>query len=131
MKHVFLSAEWFAALDALVAAAGDLKIPPEMTAVEVNIVVTSPKGDTPVYLNNGLFSPGHRPSATTRLTVSEELARKIFVDGDQAAGVQAFLSGEIEVEGGDAAYAQLVAMSSVEPSEPQKQLTKAIAAITA
>ena len=39
-------------------------------------------------------------------------------------------SGRSPVEGGNEAYAQLVAMSSAEPSEPQKQLTKDIAAIT-
>ena len=131
VKYEFMSNEWFAKLDELVAAAGDLKIPQQMKAVEVNIIVKSAtKGDVQVNLKEGLFSPGHRPTAAALLTLDEPLARKIFIDGDQAAGVAAFLSGEIKVEGGDAAYAQLVAMSSVEPSDPQKALTKQIAAIT-
>jgi hypothetical protein len=82
----------------------------------------------PVFLKDGLFSQGHRTGAPTSLTLTEELARKIFVDADTAAGVQAFLAGEMKAEGD---LAKLVAMSTVEPSEPQKQLTKRIAAITA
>ena len=128
MKYEFLSTEWFAKVDELIAKAGDLKIPAEMKAVEVNITVKSPGGDKQIYLQDGLFSQGHRPSATTTLTLDEALARKIFIDADAAAGVQAFLAGEIQVEGD---IAKLVAMQTVEPSEPQKQLTKQIAAITA
>jgi hypothetical protein len=99
-----------------------------MKAVEVNITVKSVAGDKQIYLKDGLFSPGHRPTATTKLTLGEELARKIFIEADAAAGVQAFLAGEMQVEGD---IAKLVAMQTVEPSDPQKKLTKDIAAITA
>lgn len=128
MRHVFLSAEWFARVDELIAEAGDLQIPAEMKAVEVNVTVTSPRGDAQVYLKDGLFSRGHRDGAPTSLTLSEELARKIFVEGDAAAGVQAFLAGEMTADGD---LGKLVAMSTVEPSAPQKALTQQIAAITA
>jgi hypothetical protein len=128
VKYEFLSNEWFAKVDELIAKAGDLKIPAEMKAVEVNIIVKSATGDKQIYLKDGLFSPGHQPTATTKLTLTEELARKIFVEADAAAGVQAFLAGEMQVEGD---LAKLVAMQTVEPSDPQKALTKEIAAITA
>jgi hypothetical protein len=127
VKHEFLSNEWFAKVDELIAKAGDLNIPAEMKAVEVNITVTSPNGEKQIYLKDGLFSPGHQPTATTKLTLSEALARKIFIEADAAAGVQAFLAGEMQVEGD---IAKLVAMQTVEPSAQQKQLTKDIAAIT-
>jgi len=128
MRHAFLSPEWFAKVDELIAQAGDLQIPAEMKAVEVNVTVTSPSGDAHVYLKDGLFSQGHREGVPTSLTLSAELARKIFVEGDAAAGVQAFLAGEMKADGD---LAKLVAMSTVEPSEAQKALTKQIAAITA
>ncbi len=128
VKHEFLSNEWFAKVDELIAKAGDLKIPAEMKAVEVNITVKSAAGDKQIFLKDGLFSPGHQPTATTKLTLSEALARKIFIEADAAAGVQAFLAGEMQVEGD---IAKLVAMQTVEPSDPQKKLTKDIAAITA
>ena len=128
MPYQFLSDEWFNEVDRLIAAAGDLQIPPAMKAVEVNVTVTSPRGDTQRFMKEGLFFRGHQASAPTSLKLTADLARKIFIDADAAAGVQAFLSGEIAVEGD---LAKLVAMQTVEPSEPQKQLTRQIAAITA
>lgn len=128
MRHQFLSDEWFTEVDRLIAAAGDLQIPPAMKAVEVNVTVTSPTGNTDLFMKDGLFTRGHQASAPTKLTIPADLARKIFVDGDTAAGVQAFLEGKMQVEGD---LAKLVAMQTVEPSEPQKQLTKRIAEITA
>jgi len=78
-------------------------------------------------MKDGLFTRGHRAGVATTLTLSAELARKIFVDGDTAAGTQAFFDGAIQVAGD---LAKLVAMQTVEPSEPQKRLTRQIAAIT-
>jgi hypothetical protein len=128
MRYPFLSDEWFTKVDELIAAAGDLQIPPEMLAVEVNVTVTSPSGETQIYMKDGLFTRGHRTGAPTALTVSADLARKIFVFGDTHAGVEAFMTGAMQVEGD---LAKLVAMQTIEPSEPQKRLTRQIAAITA
>ncbi len=127
MSYAFLSTEWFDALDALVAKAGDLKIPEAMKAVELNITVTSPGGATKAYLKQGVLYRGHREGAPTSLTLSEALARKVFVEADTAAGIQAFLAGDMKAEGD---LAKLVAMQMEEPSEPQKQLAKQVAAIT-
>lgn len=128
MRHPFLSDEWFAEVDKLIAAAGDLQIPPAMKTAKVNITVKSAGGTTPLAMRDGLFTRGHDPAFTTSLTLGEDIARKIFVEGDTAAGVQAFLEGNIQVEGD---LATVVAMQTVEPSEPQKKLTRQIAAITA
>ncbi|HEU0030644.1 MAG TPA: hypothetical protein VFQ53_08425 [Kofleriaceae bacterium] len=127
MAYAFLSDLWFAEVDKLVAAAGDLKIPDAMKAARVNINVTSPAGTRPIHLVDGLFHPGHQATADATLTLTEALARKIFLEADAAAGVQAFLAGEMQVEGD---LAKIVAMQTVEPSVPQQQLTKRIAAIT-
>jgi hypothetical protein len=127
MRFEFLSTAWFDKVDELVAAAGDLQIPPAMKAALVNVTVTSPSRATQLYMKDGLFYRGHQADAPTALKLSEDLARRIFIDGDAAAGVQAFLAGEMEVTGD---LAKVVAMQTVEPSEPQKQLTRQIAAIT-
>ncbi len=127
MRHTFLSDAWFAKVDELVAAAGDLQIPPAMKAARVNVTVTSPGGDTKIFMKDGLFFRGHDTAAPTALSITLDLAKKIFVEADAAAGVQAFLSGEMKVEGD---LASLVAMQTVEPSERQKALTKQIAAMT-
>lgn len=126
MRYEFLSDEWFSKVDELIAAAGDLEIPAPMK-VAVNVTITSPKGETQVYMNEGKFRRGHQPGVDTTLTLSSELARKLFVDGDAAAGVQAYLAGEVKVEGD---LAKVVAMQTVEPSKPQIALTQKIAAIT-
>lgn len=128
MPSQFLSDEWFSQVDTLIAEAGDLHIPDAMKAVEVNVTITAPTGDIPVSIKEGAMTRGHRPSAVTSLTLNAGLARKIFVDGDAAAGVQAFLTGEIKAEGD---LSKLVAMQTVEPSDAQKQLTRRIAAMTA
>jgi hypothetical protein len=128
MRLPFLSDAWFTKVDELIAAAGDLQIPEPMRTARVNITVTSPAGETALHLDEGLFKRGHNAAFSTRLTVGEDIARKIFVDGDAAAGVQAFLEGKIVVDGD---LATVVAMQTVEPSEPQKRLTRQIAAITA
>ena len=58
--------------------------------------MTAPGGDIALNMKQGLFDRGHEAGAPTRLTLSAALARRIFVDADVAAGVQAFLSGEIQ-----------------------------------
>lgn len=130
MPYAFLSDEWFTKVEELVAAAGDLQVPPAMKAVEVNVTVTGAAagpGEVRLAMKEGLFTRGHRADFATTLTLSADLARKIFLDGDTAAGVQAFLDGSIQVDGD---LARLVAMQTVEPSELQKRLTQQIAAIT-
>jgi hypothetical protein len=128
MRYAFLSDEWFTEVDKLIAAAGDLQIPEPMRVAKVNINVNSPGGSTTkLAMRDGLFTRGHEPAFTTTLTLGEDIARKIFVDGDMAAGVQAFLEGLITVEGD---LATVVAMQTVEPSAAQMKLTRQIAAIT-
>ena len=126
-RHEFLSEAWFHEVDQLIAAAGDLEIPAAMKAVEVNVIVTAPTGDTALFMKDGLFSRGHQAGVATTLTLSVELARKIFIDGNAGAGIEAFLAGAIKVDGD---LAKLVAMQTVEPSAPQQRLTRQIAAIT-
>ena len=128
MAHAFLSPEWFTEVDKLIAAAGDLRIPDAMKAAEINITITSASGEKHVYVKGGVLHQGHRPDAPTAITLPEALARQVFVDADTAAGIQAFLAGEL-VATGD--LKTLVAMQMEEPSNEQKALAKRIAAITA
>ena len=128
MRYEFLSDEWFDKVDELIASAGDLDIPQAMKEAEVNVTVVSDRGETKLHMKDGLFYRGHQPSMPTRLTLSADLARKIFVDGDVTAGVQGFLEGQIKVEGD---LASVVKLQTTMPSEAQKRLTREIAAITA
>lgn len=98
-----------------------------MRAAEINVTVTSPAGDIHGYIKGGRLSRGHRDGAPTAITLDLALARKVFVEADTAAGIQAFLAGEL-VATGD--LKQLVAMQMEEPSSRQKALATRIAAIT-
>jgi hypothetical protein len=128
MRCEFLSDEWFARVDELMAKAGDLDIPPAMKAVDVNVTITRPEGDVHLFMKDGVFTRGHRDTAGATLTVGADLARRIFVDADVHAGVQGYLAGEIKIEGD---LARVVAMQTVEPSAAQRRLTQQIADITA
>lgn len=128
MRYPFLSDEWFAEVDQLIASAGDLEIPEAMRQVEANVTVVSDASETHLHLKDGLFYRGHQEGLATSLTLDDQLARRIFVDGDVTAGVQGFLEGQIQVEGD---LASVVKLQTTLPSEPQKRLTRQIAAITA
>jgi putative sterol carrier protein len=56
------------------------------------------------------------------------VAKAMFVEGNQAMGMQAFMSGQIKIEGD---MSKLMAMQGQAPSESQQKLTEKIKEITA
>jgi hypothetical protein len=50
-------------------------------------------------MSSGQFDRGLVDGAPTKLTVPYDVARSIFIEGNQQAGMQAFMSGQIRVEG--------------------------------
>lgn len=124
----FLSDEWFTKVEELRTAAGDLEIPDTLATVVININVDRDGGDPiKVHLDGGNFERGHNDSAEVTLGLGEDLARKIFVEGDNAAGMQAFMAGEIKIDGD---MTKLMALQTVQPSDKQKALLKQIKEIT-
>jgi hypothetical protein len=124
----FLSEPWFDEVAKLMASAGDLNLPAPMRNVKVNVTIKrAAGGDVPAFVEDGVVARGHRDGADATITLDEALARKLFVEADAAAGVQAFLEGQLVVEGD---LAKVVAMQTAEPSAEQKALAKKIAQIT-
>jgi hypothetical protein len=124
----FLSDPWFDEVAKLMATAGDLNLPAPMRNVKVNVTIKRASGaDVPAFVEDGVVARGHRAGADATITLDEALARKLFVEADAAAGVQAFLEGQLVVEGD---LAKVVAMQTAEPSAEQKALAKKIAQIT-
>jgi putative sterol carrier protein len=128
MAHVFLSDDWFDAVEGLrdempepPAAAKDLKI---------NIVVAGgPDGDREIHMDGGRFERGLAEGAPTKLTVPYDVARAMFIDGNQQAAMQAFMSGQIKVEGD---MTKLMAMQSAGgPTAEQQALQAKLQALTA
>jgi len=96
--HVeFLSEGWFAKLDELRATAAEEGSPPEPV---INVTIHRGPGDeVHLALVGGLLAKGHREKSVTTVILPADLARRFFVDGDQLAGLQGFMSGQIRVEG--------------------------------
>lgn len=129
MALEFLSDEWFAEVRKI----RDEVDPPAPTGpaadLKLNIVVTGgPGGDKEIHMAGGDFGEGLVADAPTKLTVPYEVAKKTFIEGDQQAGMQAFMQGQIKVEGD---MSKLMAMQSQQPSAEQAALQKKIAEITA
>jgi hypothetical protein len=98
VSHPFLSDAWFDAVEELRSEAPE---PTDaMKSLTLNIVVAGgPDGDKEIHMAAGQFDKGLVDDAPTKLTVPYDVAKAIFIEGNQQAGMQAFMSGQIRVEG--------------------------------
>ena len=127
MAHEFLSDEWFAAVAELAREAPE---PPAAVAgLTVNLTVTNaPTGDAEAHLVGGAFGQGHVDGAPTKVTVPYDVARGMFVEGNPQAAMQAFMAGQIKVEGD---MTKLMAMQSMGASAEQVEFQRKLQAVTA
>ena len=129
MAYTFLSDDWFTEVEKIRAEAGDAATE-GMPDMQLNIVITGgPEGDKELHLLNGAFEKGLVDGAPTKITVPFDVAKAMFVNGEQQAAMQAFMAGQIKVEGD---MSKLMAMQSSggAPSEAQTALTAKIKEIT-
>ena len=130
MPYPFLSDDWFTAAKAVREEAGDIG-PPGGDDIRLNVtVVEGPMGDTEVHLANGVFDRGHVEDAPTRATVPYDVARQLFVDGNPQAAMQAFMNGQLRIEG-DISKIMAVQGAAMSPSPEQRQLQERLREITA
>jgi hypothetical protein len=107
MPYTFLSDEWLDEVAKLTADAGGGVMP---DSVSLNLVVTGgPQGDRELHIGDGTFAAGLKDGAPTKLTLPYDVAKNMFINGDQSAAMQAFMSGQIKVEGD---MSKLMAMQS-------------------
>jgi len=98
MAHTFLSDDWLTAVKEIADDAGAGGMMPD--SVSLNLVVTGgPEGDRELHVADGAFATGLLDSAPTKLTVPYSVAKAMFLEGNQQAAMQAFMSGQIKVEG--------------------------------
>ncbi len=98
MPYRFLSPEWMTAVQALRSEAP--APPAEAAGVCVNLVVTGgPDGDIDAHLVDGQLETGRAASAQTTVSLPFASAKRLIVDGDPAAALQAVMSGELKIEG--------------------------------
>ena len=124
----FLSEDWFTEVEKIRAELGDPDVPPAMADLKINIVVAGgPEGDKELHLEKGQFERGLADGAPTKLTVPFDVAKAIFIDGNQSAAMQAFMSGQLKMTG-DAT--KVMAFQTQLQSADFKPLQERFAAIT-
>lgn len=124
MAHEFLSDDWFAAVEALGP-------PPTAAGPDpgtINLIVTRPDGeDIEIHLAGGTFDMGLADSPSVTVTTTYDVAKAVFLKGDQQAAMQAFMAGKVKVEGD---MAKLMAMGTATPTPDQAAYGKSIIEIT-
>jgi hypothetical protein len=112
MPHEFLSEEWFTAVEALRPDAPEP--PAAIKDLVINLTVTgTPNGDQELRLDRG-----HGGGAPTTMTVPYDVAKQLFIQNDQAAAMQAFMTGKIKVTGD---MTKLMAMQAAGPPTAEQQ----------
>jgi hypothetical protein len=101
-KHEFLSDEWFSAVAVLMEQHG--ADAPAHANMLLNLVVTdSPWGEREMHMGTvdgkGEMAQGLADGADVTLTTDYQTAKDVFVSGNQQAGMQAFMSGKVKVQG--------------------------------
>ena len=128
MTHPFLSEEWMAEAKAIREKYAD-QVPAVTAVIRINQVVTDvPFGDGEVRsfidTSDGAMSMeiGELPDADATITTDYDTAKALFVDQDQAATMQAFMSGKIKVQG------DMMKMMAMQTGMPQDDIAKKISA---
>ncbi len=125
----FLSEAWFSEVDAIKSELGEPAAPEAIQDIILNVVITEhPEGDKSVRMEGGSFQQGHADNAGAKITLPYGVAKAMFVDRDQQAGMQAFMSGELQVEGDMTLLMQM--QSAGAPSDEAKTFAKRVAAVT-
>ncbi len=83
----------------------------------INLVVTDAAGNTELSLDGGKIQKGLADNAKTTLNMDAETLRKVFLEFDMAAAMQAFMTGKIKVQGD---MSQLMALQTAKPSQDKK-----------
>jgi hypothetical protein len=132
MAHEFLSDEWFEAATAIYAEHGRGVKPP--FAIKMQQVVTDVPwgGEVRSFVDTSGDEPrmgkGEISAPDVTLTTDYATARKLFVDQDQQAAMQAFMSGKIKVAGD---MSKLMLMQAAPPVAAMQEIATKVKEMTA
>ena len=128
MSHPFLSAEWIAAAREI-RAKYETQTPKITQKIRMNQIITDVPfagGTVRSFIDttsgNFILDLGELPSADVTVSTDYVTARKIFLEQDAAAAMQAFMSGQIKVQG------DIVMLMSLQTTVPQTELAAQVAA---
>lgn len=122
MGHVFLSDEWFDAVDSI--SEGAPQPPDALRTLLLNFhVVGTAEGETDVHMLDGVLRPGKVDGAAATVTFPVDIAKKVLIDGDGSAAMQAMMSGKMQVDGDMTRLMTLqTAAADLEYMEHQKKI---------
>jgi hypothetical protein len=130
MSHPFLSPAWMEAAKAIREKYAD-QATKVVSVIRMNQVITDVPDSVHLeatirtYLDTSSGSAelelGELETPDLTITTDYETARKLFVEQDQAAGMQAFMSGKIKVQG------DMMKMMALQTAMPQDEVAKTIA----
>ena len=134
MPHPFLSEEWITEARIIRAKYQD-QVPKIPITIRMNAVITKVpfgNGDINSHIDTSagvlIMDLGHLGEPDLTVTTDYETAHKVFFDQDPQAGMQAFMSGRIKVEGD---VSKMLMMPSVMPaSDLADQVAAEIRSIT-
>jgi putative sterol carrier protein len=134
MSHPFLSDEWMTAAKEIREkyAGQTTKVTQSLRINQVVTGVPFGEGTVESYLDTSsgdvVMDLGRLENADVTVTTDYATAKSIFVDQDAAAGMQAFMTGKVQVQGD---MMKLMAMQTAMPSdEASRQIADEIKAIT-
>jgi len=127
MPSQFLSEEWVNEAKAI-RAKYEGQTAKVTQAIRINQVITdAPFGDGTIksYIDTSsgdvVMELGELDGADCTVTTDYDTARKLFVDQDQAAAMQAFMGGKIKVQG------DMMKMMALQTAMPNDEASKKIA----
>jgi SCP-2 sterol transfer family protein len=111
----------------------DGQLPPSPVPARINLVVTDVPfgpGELPAHLDTTKgfeLDTGHLDDPEVTLTLGYALAKELLVEGNLQAGMQAFMAGQLKVEGD---MTKLMGLQTQLVSAPIQPLTSALKEIT-
>jgi putative sterol carrier protein len=118
MGFQFLSDAWFEEAERIRAEINP-PVPDIIKDLVINLKISGgPAGDVEAKMAGGRFEKGLADDAPTTLRVPYDVAKKMLIERDQNASMQAFMSGQIQVEGD---MAKIMAMQAAGPPSPESE----------
>ena len=101
----------------------EIEVPAALQGLIINITA----GDVQFALANGMVEKGHNEAGVATMTLTADLARRIFIENDASAGVSGFMTGQIKIDGD---MSKIMALQTVQPTDSQKAAQEKILEIT-
>ena len=116
MGHKFLSGSWFDEAERIVNEVSP-PVPDVIKDLVINFRIKGgPDGDVEARMTAGRLVKGFGEGAPTTVNVPYEIAKKMMVENDPNAAMQAFMSGQIQVEGD---MGKIMMMQAAGPPSPE------------